>query len=281
MGFKETLALTYIRTKFTLLSILSKRKAAKAAFDLFCTPRIRNRKDLPPLFKKAEIIRFDFEGYHIQGYRWNKDGAKTIQILHGFESSVVNFDHFIQPLIDKGYCVLAFDAPAHGRSSGRQINVITYKEFIRYIFDHYGPVQHYICHSFGGLSLSLALEEMPHDENSKVVLIAPATETSTAIDQFFSFLHLSQSLREPFDKIIEDKSGHIPTWFSVVRALKHSKAQVLWIHDRDDDMTPIEDAAKIKEYQLPNIRFMETQGLGHRRIYRDKEISKSVLDFFN
>ena len=238
MGFKEKLALKYVRTKFQILSFFSKRNAAEAAFELFCTPQFRNTKELPSVFAKAEVINFHFHNYHIQGYRWNKEGIKKIQILHGFESSVVNFDHFVQLLIDKDYCVLAFDAPAHGRSSGKSTNVMMYKEFIEYIFKEYGPVTNYICHSLGGLSVSLAMESTPHNESFKIALIAPATETPTAIDNFFQFLHLNNKVRKEFDKIIEQKSNHKPEWFSVVRALQHIKAQVLWIHDKDDDMTP-------------------------------------------
>lgn len=281
MGFKEKLALKYVRIKFGLLSLLSKRKAAEAAFELFCTPQYRNTKDPSPIFEKAENIRFDFQGYQIQGYRWNKDANKKIQILHGFESSVVNFDHYVQPLLDKGYCVLAFDAPAHGRSSGKTTNVIMYKEFIEYIFKHYGPVKNYICHSLGGLSLSLAMEDIPHDGSFKLALIAPATETPTAIDMFFNVLRLNNDLRKEFDHVIEAKSGHRPQWFSVVRALQNVKARVLWIHDRDDDMTPLSDAEKIKQYGLPNVEFVETEGLGHRRIYRDKNVAERIIQFFD
>jgi hypothetical protein len=31
--------------------------------------------------------------------------------------------------------------------------------------------------------------------------------------------------------------------------------------------------------QYPNINFLITEGLGHRRIYRDSNIAKAVIDF--
>src|SRR5215213_441677 len=157
---RQQIAIGYIRTKFMLLAALSKQKTAEKAFELFCTPQHRNRKQLPPVFEKAEKISFRFEGYKIQGYRWNHPSEKKLLILHGYESSVINFDRYIKPLTKAGFEVLAFDAPAHGRSSGKQITVLAYKNFILHIEKEYGPVKNFIAHSFGGLALSLALEDL-------------------------------------------------------------------------------------------------------------------------
>src|SRR5215212_1427487 len=128
MHLAQRLVLKYVQTKLKLLSSLSKRKAAEKAFQLFCTPQHRNKKKLPPVFEKAEKLQFLFEGNMVRGYRWNHPSDKKLLILHGFESSVVNFDRYINPLIKKGYEVLAFDAPAHGRSTGKTFNALLYKE---------------------------------------------------------------------------------------------------------------------------------------------------------
>jgi hypothetical protein len=93
----QRIALSYIRTKFKLISLLSKKKAAEMAFQLFCTPQHRNRKKLPLVFEKAEKINFLFEENKIQGYRWNHPSDKKLLILHGFESSVINFDRYFSP----------------------------------------------------------------------------------------------------------------------------------------------------------------------------------------
>lgn len=273
------LALTYIRTKFKLLSAISKKQAAQKAFDLFCTPQHRNQKPLPPIFQKAEPLHFTFLNYSIQGWRWNTGRAKKILILHGFESSVINFDRYVTPLLKKGYEVLAFDAPAHGRSSGKRINAVIYKDFIKAVYETYGPIQAFLAHSLGGLALSLALEEMLHDASHKVVLIAPATETTTAATMFLDYVKLDSALRPYFDQVILEKSGHPTAWFSVARATKNIRAQVLWVHDKDDNMTPFSDIEPVIEARYPNVRFLITEGLGHRRIYRDANVAKAVVDF--
>ena len=279
MGLPKRLVLKYVRTKFKLLSTISKRKAAEKAFELFCTPQFRTKKELPPVFKRSEKIEFPFEGNIVRGYRWNHPSPKKLLILHGFESSVINFEKYIEPLIKKGYEILAFDAPAHGRSAGKTITVITYKNLIRYIWNNYGPIDSFITHSFGGLTLSLVLEEIPHAESTKIVLIAPAAETKTAIDNFFKLLKLDNDVRNEFDKIIEEQDGKLPEWYSVSRVAPKIKGQVLFLQDKNDYITPLSDVKPIIDKNYPNFHFVISEGLGHRKIYQDEQSLRKIIEF--
>lgn len=275
----QRLAIKYYRTKFKILTSISKRKAAEKAFELFCTPQIRNKKKLPKIFETAEKLQLKVDGIIVRGWRFNHPAERKVLILHGYESSVTNFDRYVKPLVSKGYEVLAFDAPANGRSDGKQITLPLYSKMIKEIHKKFGPVQSYMAHSFGGLAVSLALEEINHDDNYRLALIAPASETSTAINTFFSFLKLSPDIREDFEKIIKQKGGVHSDWYSIARAIKNIKANVLWFHDEDDDVTPLSDAIQVKEANYPNVEFVITKGLGHRRIYRDNKVVKAIVEF--
>lgn len=279
MKFSHRLALGYIRAKFKLLSSISKKKAAEKAFELFCSPQHRNLKKPPKIFDEAEKLKLKVEGITVKGWRWNAPADRKVLIIHGFESSAVNFDRYIRPLIRKGYEVLAFDAPAHGRSGSKKINAPLYKKMLMEIHKKFGPVQSFMAHSFGGLAVSLALEEINHTTDYRLVLVAPATETVTAIDTFFKFLKLDPAVRPEFDKVIIKKGGVSPSWYSIRRAMKHIRAEVLWLHDEDDDTTPLSDVLKVKAEKFPNIKFVITKGLGHRRIYRDNKVTKMIIDF--
>jgi len=279
MKLGERIAISYYRTKFRLLSAVSKKKTAEIALELFSTPQFRYKRIFPRVFDEAERLHFKIQGETVQGYRWNQRGQKKVLIAHGFNSSVASFGNYIPPLIEKGYEVLAFDAPAHGRSTGKQINAIIYKEMIVTINERFGPIQSFMGHSFGGLALSLALEEIHHGENYRLVLVAPATESKTAIDFFFSFMKLNGEVRKEFDQYIYSVQHHPPEWYSVSRAVKNLKAKILWCHDEEDRITPWHDAKKVKDQNLPNIQFLVTKGLGHRGIYRDDKIAKAITDF--
>lgn len=279
MKLSQRLALRYIRTKFKLLSSISKKKAAKEAFELFCTPQRRHIKPFPKIFTQAESLKLQINGLTLKGWRWNHPAQRKLLILHGYESSVTNFDRYINPFIRKGYEVLAFDAPAHGRSGGKKITAPLYKQAILEIHKQLGPVQSFLAHSFGGLAISLALEEINHSEDYRLALIAPATETTTAIDTFFNFLQLDPGIRNEFEKVIIKNGGVTAQWYSIKRAMKHIRAKVLWIQDEDDDITPMKDVLNVKSENYANIKFVFTKGLGHRRIYRDNKVTRLIIDF--
>ena len=279
MKIAQRLAIRYLRTKFKFLSSISKKKAAQKAFELFCTPMYRHKKPLPKIFNEADKLQFTLRGLTVTGWRWNHPANKKIMIIHGFESSVTNFDRYIRPFIRKGYEVLAFDAPAHGRSGGRQITAPLYKEMIVAVNTRYGPVTSFMAHSFGGLAVCLALEEIQHTSNTRLALIAPATESTTAVDSFFRFLRIDMDVRKIFEKLILDAGSKPLEWYSIKRALKNINAKLLWIHDRDDDTTPLSDAQDLLYENPEQIFSVITEGLGHRRIYRDNKVTKAIVDF--
>ncbi len=280
MKLKQKIAIGYIRAKFKMLTLVSKRLAAEKAFDLFCTPFMKSRIRTPTIFEAAELLDFELDGLKIRGFRWNHPQTHKVLILHGFGSAAHKFHQYISPLIEKGYEVLAFDAPAHGSSEGTRVNAMQYAGMIETVIKLYGPVQGFVAHSFGGIALSLAIEKMMHNEDMSMVLIAPATETTTAVDAAFKLLQLKDAeVRREFDNIIFEKSGQPTEWFSIKRAMHNIKARVLWLHDEEDDITPVADALQVKQENFPNIRFIITRGLGHRKIYGDFAIKKQVLEF--
>lgn len=279
MKIAQKIAIGYVRARLNMLAVLSPSLAAEKTIELFSTPKYRSNKTPPEIFSKGERIHFLQNGKRVKGYRWNEGAGKKLLILHGYESSCRKFDHHISRGIKKGYEVFAFDALAHGSSEGKKINALDYAEMIRLVEKHYGTMNAFICHSFGGMALSLYLETIKHDHNTKMVLIAPATETTTAIDGMFSFLQLNNKVRKEFDKKIKDLSGHPPSYYSIARAIKHIKASVLWVHDKDDLVTPLADVRKIMEAAPSNIEFMITEGLGHNKINRDTEVKRRVFSF--
>ncbi|MFZ9661367.1 MAG: alpha/beta hydrolase [Chitinophagaceae bacterium] len=279
MKLAQKIIIEIIRARLNILGVISPKWAAKQAFKLFSTPHFRTKKPDPPIFKKGEVMSFDMDGKKVFGYRWNHPSNKRLLILHGFESSCKNFDSYITNAIKMGYEVYAFDAPAHGKSEGKRIILPIYVQMIRKIEENFGSMNTYLAHSFGGLAITHYLESIPQNPIWKLILIAPATETKTAIDSFFKFVQLNNTIRKEFDQMIFDKSGVWPSHYSIKRAFENIHCKTLWIHDHDDDITPISDVKPIVEIGHPNIDFLFTNGLGHRRIYRDNKVKKAVYQF--
>ena len=278
MKLGQILAVNYLRARLNLLAVISTKRAAKKAFAIFCTPFYRNKKPAPAIFSEAEELSIHVKGNTVRGFKWNKGGSKRVLVLHGFESSVKNFDAYIERLIEKNYEVIAFDAPGHGISGGKQITLPLYIEMITAIHFNVGIIQSFMAHSFGGLAVTHFIEKIPN-ANTRLALIAPATETKTAINSFFRFLQLNEAVRAEFEKIIEKKSGVPSAYFSVARALENIKAAVLWVHDKDDEVTPLKDVQPVMAKNYSNVSFLITEGLGHKKIYRDNKVMQAVVDF--
>lgn len=279
MKIARKIAFRYTASKLQLLSVVSTKKAAAEAFKLFCTPQKRVLKKSSPVIDEAEVITVKSDRLNIYGYRWNHPAHKKALIAHGFESSAVNFEEFVLPLIEKGYEVIAFDAPAHGLSEGNQIMLPLYKNLLNTVYKEFGPFDTYIAHSLGGLAIAHFLQHIPHKPDTKLVLVAPATEITSVMDRFFRLLKLNNKVREAFDKLSEAITGISPVHASILPTLKHIHAAILWLHDTEDDITPYRDVEKIKPADFPNIKFIITSGLGHRKIYRDQQSVNAILNF--
>ncbi len=280
MKIGKKIAILLIRAKLKMLSVISARKAAATAFDLFCTPFPPSKKQLAAIFASAETLTIIYKDNAVHGYGWNHKSGRNILLLHGFSSAAGNFGHFVQPLLDKGYGVLAFDAPAHGRSGGKMINAVDYADVVTIVAEQFGPIYGAVAHSFGGLALCLATEKGICPPVEKIVLIAPATETTSAIDNAFGMLNIgSKRVRSEFERIIVRMSGQGSAWFSIRRAIAGITAQVLWVQDENDEVTPTADAVRVERDGHRHVHFIYTTGLGHHKIYRDGDVVRVVIAF--
>lgn len=267
------------RARLKLLAAISKKRAGNEAFRIFCTPYFRMAyKDTQ--LETAERLSLRFGSTNTVGYRWNKGGDKKMLIVHGFRSAAVNFLHFVAPLVEKGYEIVSFDAPAHGLSGGKSLNAIEYKDFITLLHQQFGPFDAFLCHSFGGLAVSMNLAELPENSNIKTVLIAPAANSRQLIEFFFKEMRIKNELvHQHFYANIRRLSGKNIEWFSIARCVDTINGPVLWVHDKNDAVTPVQDALDIQQTQPTNFRFLFTSNLGHRRIYRDKDVVSAIINF--
>lgn len=278
----QQLAQSYYIGRIKTLSLVSKRKSAKYAFDIFCWPFTRMKYEhTTGYLKKAEQLQVEFDRLRLTGYRWNKGGSPKVYIAHGFRSSAANFTHFAKRFVEKGYEVVAFDAPGHGMSEGKRITAIIYKRFIEQVNKLYGPFDGYVCHSFGGLAVSFVVAEIAENESIKIALIAPASDTKALAEVFFSQMKIAdKKVQQYFLEEIEALGKNKIEWFTIKRALETINGKVLWVHDEDDKVTPVKDAHIVQQMNFANVEFVFTNGLGHRKIYRDGRVVEQIVDFF-
>lgn len=274
----------YYKTKLKTLGLVSPRKAAELAYELFCTPHFgKFTGKMPVFFQQAEQLSLVADGLTVRGFRFlaaNPNGKK-IAIAHGFSSYSYKFEQYITLFMQQGFEVLTFDAPAHGTSEGKLINAAIYRDVLIQVELLYGPLYGIMGHSLGGLSAALAFETFADAENRKLVLIAPATETETTFADFFKLVRLHDKVKEAFNTLIVEIAGAPVSYFSVSRVVKNTKGSVLWVHDKQDPICPFKDVKPLLSLDLPHVRFLVTEHLGHSKVYKDNAVSTQIVQFFN
>jgi len=289
-GFSERIYLQYLRTKFKTLGMVSTPVAVKLAFDLFCTPYPKYKKrKAPAIFHQGKSLNITLTGNgitetgktKIHGFEWKplKPNGQTVLIVHGYASYFYKFEQYIQPLLKQGFRVIGFDAPGHGLSEGKYIQIVIYKHAIEHIIKELGPIDHFIGHSLGAITLALIAETIENPSKHKFVLIAPATKTTTTFERYFNMMHLSPVIRAAFLEFVEKGSGLPITYFEADRAIEKYAGDLLWVHDREDLVCPFEDLVEFQKKAPKNIKFLITNGLGHNKVYKTPEIIDKIMAF--
>ncbi|TDH26533.1 alpha/beta hydrolase [Segetibacter sp. 3557_3] len=285
MKLAQRIIIRYYVNKIRTLALISPRRAAEEAFRLFCTPYSKRKvHKAPAIFEKANKLSFALGQFTINGFRWQPRehaNGKKILICHGFDSRSYKFDRYIDPLLNEGFEVLAFDAPAHGTSTGSTVNANQYRDMVLEINNRYGPIDGIMAHSFGCIAVALAIEQLENNTEKRLVLVAPATETTRAINTFLSYVPVSLRVREEFEKIIEELGGNPASWFSVSRVIQQIKTPTLWAHDQEDPVTPYEDMKHLVDKNLSHLQFEITRGLGHSNLYKDSRVAKRIVSFLS
>jgi len=260
---------------FNLWVIFDKKGMAKKAFALFCTIRkgrvLPNQKEFLDT-AKHEVLRV--AEHDIQTYLWPGKGP-TVLLMHGWESNTFRWRNLIKKLREEGFTVLAFDAPAHGYSSGKKLHVVLYSKATRYVLDRYQP-KHVVAHSLGGMTIHHTHALNPMSSVERIVTIGSPSE-------FGQFMIQYQKLLRFNDKVKEAMNQHLKTWlgyyfheFSSARFAEKNTKKGLLLHDEDDLQVPVE-ASKMVHQKWKDSALMITKGLGHS-MHQDK-VNEDLIAF--
>jgi pimeloyl-ACP methyl ester carboxylesterase len=184
---------------------------------------------------------------------------------------------FAQPLADAGFEVIAFDAPGHGTSSGRQSSLPHFAWALRHVAGALGGDLHgVIGHSAGCAAATLAM----HDglRVKRAVFCAPPLHPADYTRVFGTMFGLGKDVIDALHMRIEER--FLRKWedYSLARIAPRMSAALLVIHDRGDDDTVYEGGARLAEL-WPGAQLMTTEGLGHRRILREPATVQAAVAF--
>lgn len=258
------------------LAWISPREAGKRGFNVFCTPVPPPVKDHHrAYFETAAMDSFDHNGSKIQTYRWGT-GPRTVLFLHGWQSHSFRWKNYIDAFVSDGYTVYALDAPAHGLSGGKYINLVIYAGVIEQFIANVGSVHAIVSHSFGSFASLYALHRSPGLPVERLVI----TGTPGEANEFFAHYRTLLGLTARTEQIILDEFvrtiGHGPDYFSAPAFASTLNLPGLIVHDAGDEETPYRHAERIHS-AWKNSRMITTTGLGHN--LRSPDVINHVREF--
>jgi pimeloyl-ACP methyl ester carboxylesterase len=217
------------------------------------------------------------DGLPVAIYRWG--AGPVVLFVHGWSGRGNQVAAFVEPLLRAGFQVLAVDAPGHGETPGDRTSILECAAVLQAVEQAYGPLHGAITHSFGGMVLAYAMNHGTR-VGRVVSLSAPAT-VEYLLDGFAQTLDMPPAvianLRQRLDKRFEGGYRERTSMLNNVRGLS---VPALVIHDADDVSVPWQQGEMIAA-AWPGARFMKTQGLGHGRILRNRDVVEAAVTFIS
>jgi alpha-beta hydrolase superfamily lysophospholipase len=265
----------WVRSTVGAVDRVAPELVARGALRLWCRPaRAKHRPTIPggTAFRVGPIVGQTFG-----------DGP-AVYLVHGWGGHRAQLATLVQPLVDAGLRVVAYDAPSQGSSGAGELGRrrTTLPEMMAALgtaIGAHGPARAVVGHSMGAAASALAV--LDGTLTDRLVLVTPLADPSTYTVGFAHALGFSEQTRHRFIVRMETLAGRRLADLDIpVRAANAPGPlpAALILSDRDDKEADHEDGARIAR-AWPGAELVVSEGLGHRRILRDEETIKRIVAF--
>lgn len=258
-------------------SLISSKYATKKAVNLFASPRKgRYTEEQKKVIASALFEELTYDGIDIATYRWHGKG-KTVLLLHGWESNVARWNYILDDLKAEGYNIIAVDAPAHGRSGGKQFNAVLYSEILNVVAKKFKP-EVLVGHSVGGMASVFFMHNYQFASVKKMILLGAPAHFTGVFTRYKSMMGYNKRISNGLDNIVLERFGKPVSYFSAANFTSSIEAKGLIIHDKKDKIIPFEDALLFAN-RYKNSQLIETSGFGHG--LKDASLTPKIIEFIN
>lgn len=258
--------------------LISAKLTVRFAAKLFTTPirhSIPKRELHMNLNSRQQSFRVEPIKKDITIYFYG-DSSRKILLVHGWSGRGTQLVKIADELINQGFAIVSFDAPAHGKSKGNFSIMTEFIASIHEIDKQFGPFDFAIGHSLGGMSVINAIREGLNVK--KAVCIGSGDSIQDIIDDFIQKLHIHPKYGGKLRDYFERKFGSKMEDYSTSVAAKKVAIPILIVHDTNDDDVPVKAAYSIAS-ALSHSELFITTGLGHRKILGNKEVINRIIEF--
>ncbi len=208
-------------------------------------------------------------------YLWG-EGPRVL-LVHGWSGRGPQLGALVSPLLQRGFSVLAFDAPGHGRSAGHGTNAFMVTDIITRLAADYGPLHALVGHSFGAVCVVMALARgVPA---CCAVSLSSPTRLPWLQENYFRDLRLSPAVITAFQaRQQREFGGDAQRQASADELAAVLRVPALIVHDRDDRVVAAAQSELLAR-AWPGSRLLLTRRLGHLRLLRDPQVIAEVSEF--
>jgi len=268
----------YILITGKILAAISPFLASRFVARLFFSPfryKLPNREKEMDEKSIQETINIPSISRKIVVYKYGT-GPKKVLLVHGWSGSGTQLCVIAKELVNKGFSVISFDAPAHGKAPGKTSMMPFFIESIHHIEKEYGPFEVAIGHSLGGMSLLKAIKN--GFRVNKLVLIGTGNSVTRITREFAKNMKLNEKVAILMKAYFDKKFGEDMDNYSGAFSAESVKAETLVVHDKNDVDAHINSAYEIVD-KLENGKLLVTEGLGHRKILGDPDVINKISTF--
>jgi len=270
-----------VRGLLSALQAISPRIAARVALRLFLTPvrRKLDPADEADMYRARHHFLRCANGDPLHVYEWG-DGPRTALILHGWGSHAARFTTMVRALTDRGWRVLAPDAPGHGESHGGTSSLPQFIGALDAVIGQLGPVHALVGHSMGSLAICRWMSDAqraPPGSVDHLVLVSVPSGIPFLVESFEQLFGIGTATRHHVLALFERRFGGRPEDFMALGA-RSIELPVLLVHDEDDDVVPCDHSRQLLS-RLPAARLFTTRGMGHSGMLRDPTTLAAIADF--
>jgi len=273
--FLKTLLAKFYGKWFNLVAVFSPDTAAQLALKTFAKVRKgRVKPEQQPFLDEAKHSLESIGKNQIQTYQWAGVGP-TVLLIHGWESNSFRWRNLIRILREGGFHVIAFDAPAHGYSTGKMMHVPLYTECVEHMVQAFDP-KYIIGHSVGGMTALYHAHRHPNESVEKIVTIGSPAEFEEIVQSYQGLLGFNNRVLKAFDSLIFKEFGYHIHEFATPKFVKGNSKRGLILHDRLDRIAPFHASQKVHD-AWENSVLMPTEGLGHSM--HQEDVNRQIVAF--
>lgn len=265
-----------LRATFALLDRPAPALSARLAERLFFTPPRPGRSPrIEAVLATGQRTDVSAAGTRIAAWSWGTGPA--VYLVHGWAGLGGQLGAFVEPLTARGFRVVTFDGPGHGRSGGRRASIVHQARALAAVAGAYGPAHAVVAHSLGAPSAAFAIKHLGLAP-ARVALLAPPADPGDWSRMFAERLGVSARTMTRMRARTERWLGVSWEEVSLTSLADGQTAPALVVHDAADREVPFAHGVAVAA-AWPGARFVETSGLGHRRLLRDEAVVAQVAAF--